>query len=100
MKSSLFAAVRRAFLKPRLMKATKTGLMALGLAGLMTLSAFSQPTRNWTGANSPNWSDPNNWSPAGLPQIGEFLQFGVVDDSHDTMVNDLANVSVAGLDFY
>ena len=64
------------------------------------MSALGQGiTRNWTGADSANWSDPNNWSPAGLPASGDTLQFGEVSDNHRTMQNDLSGVQVTNLFF-
>jgi len=55
--------------------------------------------RNWTGAASANWSDPNNWSPAGTPQNGDDLGFGFVDDSRRSMVNDIPDLAVEALNF-
>src|SRR5262249_17321735 len=54
----------------------------------------SAANRNWTGAVNANWSEPNNWSPAGIPQSGDDLSFGFVDDSHRSMVNDVTALSV------
>jgi len=48
---------------------------------------------------SANWSDPNNWSPVGVPQNGDTLVFGFVSDSHRTSVNDLTDLSVSYLQF-
>jgi len=75
-------------------------LLAAGLADLSTMPA-SATDRNWTGANSANWSDPNNWSPAGTPQDGDGLYFGIstINDSHRQMFNDLVNLSVNSLYF-
>ncbi len=99
MNSTRIISARRASLKSRLVKMTKLGLMAFCLAGLMLLPAFAQTTRNWTGANSANWSDPGNWSPTGMPQNGDTLQFGFVNDSHQSMVNDVAGLSIRILEF-
>lgn len=31
--------------------------------------------KTWTGATSANWSEPSNWSPAGVPQLNDALHF-------------------------
>ena len=64
----------------------------LSIASLMVMPASAGTERNWTGANSANWSDPNNWSPIGVPQNGDELVFGYVDDSNKSMVNDLTGL--------
>ena len=56
-------------------------------------------SREWTGAVSANWSEPNNWNPAGIPQNGDGLVFDVDDAPHRSMVNDLPNLSVNFLNF-
>jgi hypothetical protein len=33
-------------------------------------------TRTWTGVNSANWSDANNWSPSGVPDASDSIVFG------------------------
>ncbi len=53
--------------------------------------------RSWTGNVSGNWSDPNNWDPAGVPANGDALSFE--SGSHKTMLNDLFNLSLEGLAF-
>ena len=87
---------------PRGPQSLATMLKAISLTacitGLMTASTLAT-TRNWTGANSANWSDPNNWSPAGTPANGDYLQFGFVSSSHNTMNNDIFGLDVAGLHF-
>jgi fibronectin-binding autotransporter adhesin len=55
--------------------------------------------RNWTGAASANWSDPNNWSPIGVPTNGDSVAFGLVSDSHHSMINDLANLQLKDVEF-
>jgi len=62
-------------------------------------AAPAATSRDWTGAHSANWSDPNNWSPAGIPTNGDLLTFGNVSDSNRSMVNDVANLVVYGLYF-
>ena len=54
-------------------------------------------SRSWTGAVNGNWSNPNNWSPAGVPQNGESLYFR--DDSNSSMVNDLTGLVIDGMVF-
>jgi autotransporter-associated beta strand protein len=39
------------------------------------LGAAQAETRTWTGASSLLWSNPANWSPAGVPQDGDDLVF-------------------------
>jgi len=51
--------------------------------------------RHWTGSASGLWSNPNNWSPAGIPQDGEDLRFHT--SQNESMVNDLTNLRVASL---
>jgi len=54
---------------------------------LLCVPAFAA-TRTWTGAVSANWSDPNNWSPAGVPAAADALSFGS-GAARTVMVNDL-----------
>jgi fibronectin-binding autotransporter adhesin len=83
----------------------RLGLLG-GLAKLLNLalltSVLSTPAlagiRNWTGAASGNWSNPNNWNPTGIPQNGEVLSFD--NDSNITMINDIPNLSVADLELF
>jgi autotransporter-associated beta strand protein len=88
------AGVRRALVKRSLL---------LGFSSLTALVFMTMPAagieRNWTGALSANWSDPGNWNPAGTPQITDQLNFGWGPDSHRSMVNDIAGLRVAYLDF-
>src|SRR5271170_5301995 len=99
MNSRYFNSSRRASWRIRLARTIKIAVCAAWLTGLMTLTAFGQITRNWTGADNGNWSDPNNWTPAGIPQTGDALQFGFVSDSNRTMVNDIGNITVQSLSF-
>lgn len=57
--------------------------------------------REWTGKNSRFWRDPENWSPKGIPQDGDFLDFsGPNDPDHKMMVNDIDDLNVSFLNFY
>lgn len=51
-------------------------------------------TRRWTGATSANWSDPSNWSPAGVPAAADRLEFP--PESRHVMTNDLQAGSAFG----
>src|SRR5438270_4543744 len=44
-------------------------------------------TRTWTGATSANWSEPTNWSPAGVPDSSDALVLGTT--FFNVMKNDL-----------
>lgn len=61
--------------------------------------------RTWTGngggLTAKLWSDPDNWSPAGVPQNGEDLYFEetAVIFSPTPMINDLTNLTVRSLWF-
>jgi autotransporter-associated beta strand protein len=83
----------------RLPSTMKTVVLTVYLAGLFALPASAQITRNWTGAVNQYWSNPNNWNPTGTPGASDILQFGFVSDSHRTMVNDIANLTVYQLVF-
>ena len=98
MNSNSFNSSRHTGWGNRLATTIKTAFWAAGLAGLMTLPVLGAE-RTWTGANSANWSDPNNWSPAGTPQNGDVLQFGYVSDSNRSMQNDIGNLNVESLSF-
>src|SRR6059036_1255735 len=82
----------------RLVKALLLGLSSITVFLFTTMPADAT-YRDWTGAASANWSDPNNWSPTGTPQNGDALGFGSVSDSHRFVVNDLVNLTVWSLDF-
>src|SRR4051812_24941584 len=56
-------------------------------------------SRTWTGAASANWSNPANWSPAGVPAAGESLVFPS-GAANKTMVNDVTSMSVGVLTVY
>jgi acetyl esterase/lipase len=58
------------------------------------LSTFAAD-RKWTGLQSPNWSNPANWSPQGVPAPGESLEFpGIARNLH--MNNDLPPGTAVG----
>ena len=80
--------------KPR---AVGTILSVCCALGWMTLPAAAD--RNWTGAVNANWSEPNNWSPMGVPINGDSVAFGYVSDSHRAMVNDVANLKLKAVTF-
>jgi hypothetical protein len=52
--------------------------------------------KSWTGANSTLWSDPGNWSPAGVPLSGESLLFPSGATRTD-VTNDIPGLSVGPL---
>src|SRR4051812_5323117 len=54
---------------------------------LIAISA-NAATSTWTGSSSANWSDSANWTPVGVPQAGDSLQFPDAG-LHRDMVNDL-----------
>jgi fibronectin-binding autotransporter adhesin len=62
-------------------------------------------TRSWTGDGGFDinfnriWSNPDNWSPNGVPQNGENLQFIDPLSPDLFMVNDLTNLTVSSLYF-
>src|SRR5215831_16273074 len=68
-------------------------LACVAISALFWLACpVSAVERYWTGNVSANWSDPNNWSPVGVPQNYDSLWFGYNDDSHRTSVNDLVDL--------
>lgn len=77
----------------------RLGLVVVITACWYALPLWAQTSRNWTGTASANWSDPNNWSPAGTPQSGDTLNFGYIDDSNRSMVNDILGLTVGVLNF-
>jgi autotransporter-associated beta strand protein len=76
------------------------------LLGLLLALAFVGPapplqaaTRNWLGVTA-NWSNPDNWSPFGVPQNGDSLSFPVANPFIVfSMNNDLANLSLNTITF-
>ena len=80
----------------------KTNGFAAALTGagvLLLLLGIVSPAgaadRQWTGSASGLWSNPNNWSPAGIPQDSEDLIFDT--NQNESMVNDLTNLRVGSL---
>jgi len=71
------------------------------LLGLVMVAHAHGATRLWRGANPVNnlWSNPDNWSPRGVPQNGEELVFDQLCACTITMQNDLPNLRVNELDF-
>jgi autotransporter-associated beta strand protein len=55
--------------------------------------------RHWVGQTNPYWSEPSNWNPAGAPQNGDVLDFDGGNDSNQSMVNDVVNLTVNSLNF-
>lgn len=56
-------------------------------------------TKTWSGGRDGNlWSDPSNWSPAGVPVNGDDIAFDVQDGSSviDTQ-NDILALTVSGI---
>jgi hypothetical protein len=65
-------------------RAVLFAVLTLSIAG----SSFAV-TRTWKGATSANWSDPTNWSPAGVPDVSDTLVLGTFGSLHSDMNNDL-----------
>lgn len=68
-------------------------LLALLVPTAETLGA----SRDWLGTAGNNWSTPANWSPPGLPQDGDELNF--VNKVSNNIVNDLPNLTVRSMLF-
>jgi autotransporter-associated beta strand protein len=93
--------------KERPCRGTRGCLLLLWLicvAATWVRPAFTQTLRHWTGQDSGNWSDPNNWISGtghGAPQNGDSLFFGFnfSGDSNDNMTNDMIGLSVSTLTF-
>lgn len=78
--------------------ATLIVLVVLILLAAPALAA----TKSWkTDGPSQYWSNPDNWSPTGVPQNGDDLHFNdtFIIFGPDPMVNDMVNLSVGGLSF-
>ncbi|HVZ24402.1 MAG TPA: hypothetical protein VG871_25185, partial [Vicinamibacterales bacterium] len=58
--------------------------------------ASAQTVRTWTGAASTAWSNPSNWSPAGIPTSGETLVFSNVG-ANRLMINDVAGLVIGSV---
>jgi hypothetical protein len=54
----------------------------------VVLTAPVSGKKSWTGAVSAFWSNPSNWSPAGVPAAGEEVVFPA-GSANQTMTNDL-----------
>jgi len=52
-------------------------------------------SRTWAGPASGVWSDPNNWSPAGVPVSGDQLIFPA--NTVFSVTNDIDGLSLAAL---
>lgn len=68
----------------------------------MALIAVAQPTgltRTWTGKSNTLWSNPNNWTPYGVPQSGDALVFPASATRRVESVNDLTNLALEKLTF-
>jgi hypothetical protein len=63
-------------------------LLVFASSLLLALPAFAV-TRTWTGATSANWSEPTNWSPAGVPSESDSLVLGANGSKNLVMNNDL-----------
>jgi autotransporter-associated beta strand protein len=91
------------------MKSTTPAAMKVVFAtGMLLVAANSLPaaTRTWTGDGGNDlWSNPNNWSPAGVPQDGDDLNFFLQVCPYPnpcvpiTVVNDLNNLRAGRLRF-
>jgi uncharacterized repeat protein (TIGR01451 family) len=76
------------------------GLLIFGLCvGWGASAAHASPDRSWTGANSALWSDPNNWSPVGVPTDGETLLFPSVAAAQRVSTNDVPGLTLSSLLF-
>jgi hypothetical protein len=60
--------------------------IAVAVCFLASPSVFAI-TRTWTGATSAKWSEPANWSPAGVPDPSDSLVLGA--GKSNVMINDL-----------
>ncbi len=70
----------------------------LSVAGALLAAdpASAQTVRTWTGAASTAWSNPSNWSPAGIPTSGETLVFSNVG-ANRLMINDVAGLVIGSV---
>ncbi|HKO00309.1 MAG TPA: hypothetical protein VJ032_01365, partial [Thermoanaerobaculia bacterium] len=48
---------------------------AFAVAALIIANSAFAATRSWTGATRGTWSEPSNWSPAGVPSAADKLVF-------------------------
>ncbi len=80
------------------LRTRRAGLVLAAFVGItLLLPSLPAATRTWTSFLSGVWSDPGNWTPAGVPQNGDTLVFGVF--SGRTCSNDLANLSLNTITF-
>ena len=70
------------------MTSKRATLLSLAFCLLVSSPLFAI-TRTWTGAVSANWSDPANWSPAGVPGPSDTLVLGKNNSQNRDMINDL-----------
>ncbi len=63
----------------------------LGIIVLLTVSAWSQ-TRSWVGGSG-SWNDASNWSPAGLPNGEDVLEFA----GASATINNVPSTTFKGL---
>ncbi|HEV7485834.1 MAG TPA: Ig-like domain repeat protein [Thermoanaerobaculia bacterium] len=78
--------------------AYRRALLPLALCCFITSPLFAI-TRSWSGAASASWSDPLNWSPAGIPAAVDSLIFPA-GAPHLAMTNDLpAGTTVGAMTF-
>jgi len=74
---------------------SKTGRVVLLVVLFCPFLSAAAITRSWTGSVSNNFSEPNNWSPAGVPAASDALVFPAA-----TLNNDLpAGTSLGPLTF-
>ena len=64
---------------------------SLGIIVLLTVSAWSQ-TRSWVGGSG-NWNDASNWSPAGIPNDEDILEFS----GASATINNVPSTTFKGL---
>jgi len=58
----------------------------ISLFALLSIT-FSLQAQNWTGAVSSNWDDPNNWSPANVPNANSAVNITNVGNSPQLQSN-------------
>ena len=82
------------------------GLILFCAAWIFTSALFTPTcpaaTKQWIAGHSGNWSAPNNWSPAGVPQNGDDLIFNITAEEPSpvqTMHNDIVGLQIRGLFF-
>src|SRR5213593_2846632 len=73
--------------------------LALGSVLVWLAMPASAATRIWLGNDSSLWSDPDNWSPSGVPQNGDSLTFASPGFSGSSINNDLVNLSLSTITF-